>query len=80
MEQATVNRKVVGSSPTRGAKFAPIAELVRHLTCNQKIVGSSPTGGSIWLGSSVVEHRTENPSVDGSIPSPATNPSLVFNG
>jgi hypothetical protein len=56
VEQATVNRSVVGSSPTSGARFyqylpeyycsSRIAQLVEQATVNRSVVGSSPTSGA----------------------------------
>ncbi len=48
VEQSAVNRPVVGSSPTLGAKkyFAILAQLVEHLFCSQDVVGSIPTNSS----------------------------------
>ena len=61
----------------------PLAQSVEHLTFNQRVEGSSPVRTAILLylveknktfGSvaQLVEQRTENPCVGGSIPSRAT--------
>ncbi len=43
VEHSAVNRRVVGSSPTRGAFFyADMAQLAEQLICNQQVNGSSP--------------------------------------
>ena len=55
VEHAAVNRAVVGSSPTRGARiFQPFtlgfkflgSSMVEHAAVNRGVVGSSPTGGA----------------------------------
>ena len=53
VEQAAVNRRVVGSSPTGGAFFpkitvAQLVEQVRRRRINRRVVGSSPTGGAFF--------------------------------
>ena len=43
VEHSAVNRRVVGSSPTRGAGvYADMAQLAEQLICNQQVNGSSP--------------------------------------
>ena len=42
VEQSAVNRSVVGSSPTRGAKYRGVAKSVRQRTLTPSCVGSSP--------------------------------------
>ena len=43
VEHSAVNRRVVGSSPTRGVfVYADMAQLAEQLICNQQVNGSSP--------------------------------------
>ena len=42
VEQSAVNRSVVGSSPTRGAKYRGMEQLVARRAHNPKAAGSSP--------------------------------------
>ena len=44
--RATVNRKIVGSNPTR-VFFALLAQSVEHQTFNLRVAGSSPARG-LW--------------------------------
>ncbi len=50
---------------------AAVAQLAVQDLCKFKVVGSTPISGSKFLlpGSSAVEHRAVNATVDGSIPS-----------
>lgn len=43
-----------GSSPFRLAFFAPVAQLVEHLTCNEDVAGSIPVGSSYGITSETV--------------------------
>jgi len=45
-ERCAPNAKVVGSIPTRFAKFAALAQLVEQLPCKQLVEGSIPSGGT----------------------------------
>ena len=47
--RATVNRKIVGSNPTR-VLFALLAQSVEHQTFNLRVAGSSPARGLWSLG------------------------------
>ena len=48
VEHSAVNRRVVGSSPTRGVfVYADMAQLAEQLICNQQVNGSSPFIGFI---------------------------------
>ena len=47
VEQSAVNRSVVGSSPTRGAKYRGMEQLVARRAHNPKVVGSSPAPATI---------------------------------
>ena len=42
--------KHVGSNPTTGTIFVPVAQLVEQGTFNPKAVGSIPTGRTIFVG------------------------------
>ena len=50
VEHSAVNRRVVGSSPTRGVfVYADMAQLAEQLICNQQVIGSSPIIGFLDL-------------------------------
>ena len=49
VELSAVNRSVVGSSPTCGAIYASIAQLVEHFHGKEEVTGSSPVG-SLGIG------------------------------
>ena len=50
VEHSAVNRRVVGSSPTRGVfVYADMAQLAEQLICNQQVNGSSPFIGFFLL-------------------------------
>ena len=47
LERLAVNQQVVGSSPTRIAKFIWLySSVVERLTVNQMVIGSNPIGAS----------------------------------
>jgi hypothetical protein len=46
VEHPTVNRRVVGSNPTRGANVAPIAQLVECIHGKDEVTSSSLVGSS----------------------------------
>ncbi|SCM78853.1 hypothetical protein KL86SPO_20273 [uncultured Sporomusa sp.] len=50
VEQSAVNRSVVGSSPTRGAIYRGMEQLVARRAHNPKVVGSSPTPATNYGG------------------------------
>jgi hypothetical protein len=73
------NPKAAGSNPAPATNFIHVEPWCRGLTClpvTQEIAGSNPVGSAIYnlYGSvaQLVEQRTENPRVGGSIPSRAT--------
>ena len=50
VEHSAVNRRVVGSSPTRGVLlYADMAQLAEQLICNQQVNGSSPFIGFFFI-------------------------------
>ena len=50
VEHSAVNRRVVGSSPTRGVFiYADMAQLAEQLICNQQVNGSSPFIGFVCV-------------------------------
>ena len=54
VELSAVNRTVVGSNPTQGAKYnAALAHLVERLFCNQKVAGSIPACGTNYKSKSL---------------------------
>ena len=59
----------MGSSPTRVANYASVAQLVEQRTENPRVVGSIPTGGTIYADlAHLVERRLAKAKVAGSSP------------
>ena len=76
-EHLPYKQRVTGSSPVVPTKIGPVVQLVRTLACHARGRRFEPVPGRhFFLYASVaqsVEQRTENPRVDGSIPSEGTN-------
>ena len=83
-EHLPYKQGVTGSSPVTSTKHGPVVQLVRTLACHARGRGFEPHPGrqigvkgakALHLASVAqsVEQGTENPRVDGSIPSGGTN-------
>ena len=72
-EHLPYKQRVTGSSPVTPTN-GPVVQLVRTLACHARGRGFEPLPGRHFLGSvaQLVERRTENPYVVGSIPTGAT--------
>ena len=81
-EHLPYKQGVTGSSPVVSTLYGPVVQLVRTLACHARGQGfESPSGRQLSLGSpgeqdafvaQLVEQRTENPRVVGSIPTGGT--------
>ena len=79
-EHLPYKQRVIGSSPIVPTTFGPVVQLVRTLACHARGQGfESPSGRHFFCRRSgyasvaqLVEQGTENPRVDGSIPSGGT--------
>ena len=73
-EHLPYKQRVTGSSPVVPTKNGPVVQLVRTLACHARGRGFEPHSGRHCFASVAqsVEQRTENPRVDGSIPSGST--------
>ena len=70
-EQLICNQQVIGSSPIIGLKIYNIAgwsSLEARRAHNPKVIGSNPIPATYAQIAQLVEQRTENPRVAGSIP------------
>ncbi len=74
VEHPAVNRRVVGSNPTRGAIFWPHGQAVKTLPFHGGIRGSNPLGvTNCWAVSSAGEHSPHTRGVGSSILPPPTS-------
>ena len=73
-EHLPYKQRVSGSSPLTSTKFGPVVQLVRTLACHARGRRFEPVPGRQFFASVAqsVEQGTENPRVDGSIPSGGT--------
>ena len=71
-EQLICNQQVIGSSPIIGLVFkyyiAGWSSLEARRAHNPKVIGSNPVPATYAQIAQLVEQRTENPCVAGSIP------------
>ena len=70
-EQLICNQQVIGSSPIIGFEFyiaAGWSSLEARRAHNPKVIGSNPIPATYAQIAQLVEQRTENPRVAGSIP------------
>ena len=70
-EQLICNQQVIGSSPIIGLEFyiaAGWSSLEARRAHNPKVIGSNPIPATYAQIAQLVEQRTENPRVAGSIP------------
>ena len=88
-EHLPYKQRVTGSSPVVPTKFGLVVQLVRTLACHARGRGFEPHPGRQfqkrldWAFGQAsvaqsVEQRTENPRVDGSIPSGGTKQETMF--
>ena len=73
-EHLPYKQRVIGSSPIVPTTFGPVVQLVRTLACHARGRRFEPVPGRQFFASVAqsVEQGTENPRVDGSIPSGGT--------
>ena len=73
-EHLPYKQRVIGSSPIVPTIFGPVVQLVRTLACHARGRRFEPVPGRQFFASVAqsVEQGTENPRVDGSIPSGGT--------
>ena len=73
-EHLPYKQRVIGSSPIVPTTFGPVVQLVRTLACHARGRRFEPVPGRQFFASVAqsVEQGTENPRVDGSIPSGST--------
>ena len=73
-EHLPYKQRVTGSSPVVPTTFGPVVQLVRTLACHARGRRFEPVSGRHVFAfvAQSVEQRTENPRVDGSIPSEGT--------
>ena len=73
-EHLPYKQRVTGSSPVTSTKYGPVVQLVRTLACHARGRRFDPDPGRHIYASVAqsVEQGTENPRVDGSIPSEGT--------
>ena len=72
-EHLPYKQRVIGSSPIVPTKFGLVVQLVRTLACHARGRGFEPHPGRQFASvAQSVEQGTENPRVDGSIPSGGT--------
>ena len=72
-EHLPYKQRVIGSSPIVPTTFGPVVQLVRTLACHARGRGFEPhPGRQFAFVAQLVEQRTENPRVVGSIPTEGT--------
>ena len=85
-EHLPYKQRVIGSSPIVPTIFGPVVQLVRTLACHARGQGFESPSGRRYGRTAVardafvaqlVEQRTENPRVVGSIPTGGTNADLA---